>query len=173
MTTISAPEKLHTYSGLPLQIRPATDYDEEQLIRFFRNVSEADRRFRFLSGDDRVGHSQVGPLIHVDHFRTESYLAFETIEGRLVATGQLACDPDFSTAEVAVSVRRDFRGHGIGWALLEKLGSEAFQRGARRVIAIEDRSNTAAIALEEESGFVATPFEGDPSLVLLVKERPD
>ncbi|WP_156839383.1 GNAT family N-acetyltransferase [Novosphingobium aquimarinum] len=169
MTTISAPEKLETISGVTLQIRPATQFDEKELVALFKKVSEADRRFRFLSGDTRIEHHRVEPLIQVDHDRCESYLAFETTGGQLVATGQLACDDAFDTAEVAVAVRSDFRGRGIGWSLLDKLAREACRRGVKRVISIEDRANHAAITLEKETGFTAEPIEGDPSLVLLTK----
>ncbi|PEQ13263.1 GNAT family N-acetyltransferase [Novosphingobium sp. PC22D] len=169
MATVSAPVQLATRSGIELQIRPATDFDELQLIRFFKQVSEDDRRFRFLEAADHLGHAQVEPLVHVDHLRSESFLAFETGEGKLVATGQLVCDEKFETAEVAVSVRADFRGKGVGWAMLEKLADEAHRRGVRRVISIEDRANTAAIALEQECGFVAEPLALDPALVMLTK----
>lgn len=169
MSTVTAPEMIRTRSGIELLIRPATEYDEREVIEFFKKVSEQDRRFRFLAADQVVGHEQVEPLVHVDHFRSESFLAFETGQGQLVATAQLVCDNPLDTAEVAVSVRADYKGKGVAWSMLDVLGREAEKRGVRRVISIEDRANRAAIELECEQGFTAEPFEGDPDLVLLSK----
>lgn len=169
MGTITAPEMLNTRSGLQLLVRPTTEFDETELRRFFDRVSDDDRRFRFLAARDHISHEQIEPLVHVDHFRSESYLAFETIGGKLIATAQLACDNPLDTAEVAISVRADFKGKGVGWALLDLLSREARKRGVRRVISIESRDNHEAIELEREKGFTAEPVEGDASLVLLSK----
>jgi hypothetical protein len=53
-------------------------------------------------------------MTRVDHWRTESFLAFDQASGDLVASGMLACDAAMETGEVAVSVRGDFRGRA--WA---------------------------------------------------------
>ena len=87
----------------------------------------------------------------------------------LVASALLACDGPLDTAEIAVSIRQDYRGKGAGWALLDFLGHQAQRRGVRRVIAIEARENHAAIELEREKGFTPEPFEGEPTLVILSK----
>ena len=81
----------------------------------------------------------------------------------------LACDKAMDTGEIAVSIRSDYKGQGVGWALLDFLGREAQARGVRRVIAIESRDNHAAIELEREKGFTPEPFEGEPTLVILSK----
>lgn len=169
MSTIIAPEAFTTRSGVELLVRPTTAFDERELARFFDRVGDEDRRFRFLSASKHVGREQLQPLVQVDHYRSESFLAFETQGGTLVATAQLACDDALDTAEVAVSVRADYRGKGVGWTMLDLLAREAEKRGVRRVISIESRDNHAAIALEREKGFVAEPFDGDSTLVLLTK----
>jgi GNAT superfamily N-acetyltransferase len=169
MSTIIAPETYSTRSGIQLLIRPTTQLDEEQLIAFFDRVTDDDRRFRFLAASSHISHEQVKPLIHVDHIRSESFLAFETTGGTLVATGQLACDDALDTAEVAVSVRADYRGRGVGWTMLDLLASEAKRRGVRRVISIESRDNHAAIELEREKGFAPESLDGDPTLIVLSK----
>lgn len=168
-STASLPITISTRSGLSLSVRPATPSDEADLASFFDQVCEDDRRFRFLAASDHVRHEQLEPLVEADHYRSESFLAFDADGGQLVASGLLACDAGFDTAEVAISVREDYRGKGVGWALLDLLAREAERRGVRRVISIEDRNNHAAIELEREKGFVPEPVEGDPTLVLLSK----
>jgi acetyltransferase len=164
---IDQPRHLTTRSGLVIEVRPATAQDAPALARFFDEVSDEDRRFRFLAACRHVSAEQIDALTHPDHFRTESFLAYEPVRGELVASAMLACDGRLDTAELAVSIRRDHRGMGLGWALLDLLAHEAERRGVARVISIESRANHAAIDLEREKGFTPEPLEGDPTLVLL------
>jgi acetyltransferase len=165
--TTAQPTSLTTRSGIVLSVRPATPDDEPALAAFFEQVTDEDRRFRFLSSARHVGHAQLAPLVNVDHERAESFLAFDTASGDLVGSAMLACDAGLDTAEVAVSVRADYRGRGVGWALLDRLAQEAGARGVRRVVSIESRENRAAIALEREMGFVPEPCADDPSVMIL------
>lgn len=169
-TTITAPTSLSTRSGLVLSVRSATEQDEPALIAFFDQASPEDRRFRFLAASEHVSHDQLDPLIHADHFRSESFVAFDPATGELVASALLASDNALDTAEIAVSIREDYKGKGVGWALLDLLGREAERRGVRQVIAIESRDNHAAMELERERGFSPAPFEDDPTLVVLSRK---
>lgn len=167
--TAAASARLTTRSGLALDVRAAAPEDEPALAAFFAQVSDEDRRFRFLSSAPEVGHEQLAPLVEADHVRSESFLAFDAATGALVGSAMLGCDEGLDTAEVAVSVRADYRGRGVGWALLDLLAREAEARGVRRILSIESRENHAAIGLEREKGFVAEPCEGDPGAVILSK----
>lgn len=166
-----APEvqDLTTRSGAVLAVRPVTTADEALLEEFFDRVSDEDRRFRFLSPRKHVGHEQLAPMVEIDHFRTETWIAFDKAGGAVVGTAMLACDNPLDTGEVAVSVCKDWRGKGVGWTLLDVVARAAQQRGLRRVIAIEDRENHAAIELEREKGFVPHGIDGDPTVVMLEK----
>lgn len=161
--------QLATRDGVVLDVRPASSADEALLEAFFEDVSAEDRRFRFLAASTHIGHGQLVPLTDVDHWRTESFLAFEQEHGTLVASAMLACDARMDTGEIAVSVRTAYRGRGVGWTMLDLLAQEAERRGLKRVISIEDRDNHAAIELEREKGFVAHGMEDDPHLVMLEK----
>lgn len=160
---------LSTRSGIAIKVRAATEADEAALTAFFDKVSDDDRRFRFFAAAEHVSHEQLAPLLHADHFQSESFLAFDAANDELIGSALLACDTAMDTGEVAVSVRSDYKGKGVGWALLDFIGREAQVRGLRRVIAIEARENHAAIELEREKGFTPEPFDGDPTLVILSK----
>jgi len=161
--------ELVTRTGLLLHVRPAAKAHEAALAAFFDCVSDEDRRFRFFATAAHVGHDQLEPLLQADHVRSESWLAFADANGELVASALLASDAERDTAEVAVSIRSDRKGQGIGRALLGLLADEARARGFRRVISIEDRANHAAIEVERDKGFVPEPCEDDPTLVILSK----
>lgn len=166
---IPAPVRLETRSGLMIAVRPATEADEAALSALFEQISPEDRRFRFFSAAAHIGHEQLRPLIEADHFHSESFLAFDGASGELIGTGLLACDTAMDTAEVAISIRADFKGKGAGWALLDFLTNDAERRGVARVISIEDRDNHAAVEVERDKGFVPAVMAGDSSLVVLTK----
>lgn len=169
LASLAQPAEMTTRDGVVLAVRPAFAEDEAELEAFFDLVNAEDRRFRFLAATQHVGHDQLQPLTHVDHWRTESFLGFDKATGELVASAMLACDARMDTGEIAMSVRGDYRGRGVGWTMLDFLAAEAQRRGLARVISIEDRDNHAAIELEREKGFTAHGVDGDPHLVMLEK----
>lgn len=166
---IAPSRDLVTRNGTTITVRPAYAEDAAALEAFFDAVSDDDRRFRFLTAVRHVGPGQIGSLTRVDHWRTESFVAFDKAGGALVASAMLACDAQMDTGEVAISIHRDWRGQGLGWCLLDLLAGEAQRRGLKRVISIEDRENHAAIELEHEKGFAAHAVDGDAHLVMLEK----
>ncbi|GGY97037.1 GNAT family N-acetyltransferase [Novosphingobium colocasiae] len=165
--SLAEPLCLTTRAGIELDVRVAEAADEPALAAFFDRVTDEDRRFRFFSAAHHVSHQQLEPLVHADHFRSESWLAVNRQTGEIVASALLACDGPLDTAEIAMSVCADHRGKGVGWAMLDFLAHQAQARGVRRVISIEDRDNHAAIELEREKGFEPQPVDGDPTLVML------
>jgi acetyltransferase len=158
---------LVTRNGCRCHVRPVTIGDEAALTEFFAAVSSDDLRFRFLSGMDKVPAAPIAGMTHVDHRRTEDFVVFAHGSDRVVANAMLAADDRLDTAEVAISIRRDVRGQGIGWSLLEHVAHYARDKGIRKLCSIESHANHAAIELEREMGFTARSYEGDASLVLL------
>lgn len=161
--------RLVTRTGIVLDVRAATPADANALATFFDAVSDEDRRFRFLAAADHVGHAQLEPLIHAERYSSQSYLAFDSQDDTLVASGVLASDAEGDTGEIAVSVRADYKGKGVGWAMLDYLAKQARTNGLRQVISIEARANHAAIEVERDKGFLPQPCEGDPTVVVLAK----
>jgi len=161
--------EIRTRYGKTVLVRPVEPADEPLLAEFFDRVSDEDRRFRFLSAHRHLSHQQLVPMVEVDHFRAESFVAFDAASHLVIGHALLVCDNPLDTGEIAVSICKDWRGQGLGWALLDVLAEAARERGLRRVISIEDRENHAAIELEREKGFVPRGVEGDPHLVLLEK----
>ncbi len=158
---------LVTRSGYHCHVRPVTTDDEAALTEFFAGVSSDDLRFRFLSGMDKVPDALIAGMTHVDHRKTEDFVVFAPGSDEIVANAMLAADDRLETAEVAISIRKDLRGQGIGWSLLEHVARYARARGIKKLCSIESYANHAAINLEREMGFTARSYEGDASLVLL------
>lgn len=158
---------LMTRTGFTFYVRPAAPGDEAALADFFRHATPEDLRFRFLTSLREVDRDRLEMMTHVDHGRTEDFLAYEMDGGPIIATAMMAADPAMETAEVAVSVRPDYRGRGIGWTLLEHVSRFAEAKGIKTLQSIESRDNSAGIELEREMGFTAKPCPGDSTLVIL------
>lgn len=162
---------LVTRSGLRLYVRPVTSDDDDLVDRFYASLTLDDLRFRFLSPIAHPSSSLLEPLVAVDHVRTEDYLAFAEVSGQkeLIATAMLAADPSMKRAEVAIAVHPEYKGRGVGWTLLDFVAQDARARGIETLESVECRDNVAAIALEKEMGFTASPYGGDASLTLVSK----
>ena len=162
--------QLSTHTGFIFQVRPAYPADEAALDEFFKHVTADDLRFRFLAALDEVSDDQLALMTSVDHRRTENFLAYDVGVGDVIATAMLAADDDGKEAEVAISVRSDYKHRGIGWSLLELVARFAAAKGVARLRSIQSREDHEAIELEREMGFTATSYPGDATLVLLEKE---
>lgn len=159
---------LTTWTGFEFKVRPATPADKAAVAELFTRVSDEDRRFRFLSSIDRLDDDLLKRLTQVDHLQTEDFLAFDG--GTPIASAMLAADEAMERAEVAISIRADYKHRGVGWALLDQVAREAQKRGIRLLESVESRDNREAITLEREMGFTATAYPGDPTLILLQKK---
>lgn len=160
---------LATRTGLSIEVRTVRNDDEPRLAELFKHVTPQDLRFRFLGGIGEVSHERLVAMTRVDHRLTENYLAFVAGTDILIASAMLACDVSGVKAEVAIAVHADYKNRGVAWELLRFVSDQAREKGVRTLQAIESRDHHDAVKLEAEQGFVARPFEGDATLVLIEK----
>lgn len=163
--------ELVTRTGLRLYVRPVAPEDRLQVDTFFASLSHEDLRFRFLTPLARPSGSLLEALVGVDHVRTEDFLVFTDVGDRkaLIASAMLAADPSMERAEVAIAIRPEYKRRGVGWTMLDFVARDAAARGIRTLESIECCDNRAVIDLEQEAGFTAAPYPGDPTLTLLTR----
>ena len=147
---------LTTRAGVKMRVRPILPDDEDALADLFHHVTTDDLRFRFLTGLRDVGRDRLVAMTQIDYWRTMHFLAFAP-DGTAIASALLACDPDRERAELAVSVRSDFKGKGVSWTLVEHVVRYAEAEGIGAIESVESCENRAALALEREAGFVPVP----------------
>lgn len=158
-----------TRSGLNLSVRPVRRDDAPLLKDFFAGVTPEDLRFRFLTAMLKVSDEQIAMMVDVDHKQTEDFLAFID-DGTLVGTAMIAIDPSRERAEVAIAVRADYKGQGVGWTLLNHAAGYAKAQGIHTLEAVESRLNQKAIEVERDSGFTVKAYPGDATLVIVSKQ---
>lgn len=162
-------QHLTTRSGFRFHVRPARPADAGTVADFFTHVTREDLRFRFLSALNVVGESQITALTHVDHLRTEDFLAFTDDGSTMIATAMLACDEMMERGEVAIAIHKDYKNRGLGWELLAHIARYAEAKGVRTLQSIESRDNHSAIALERDMGFTVTSDPGDGTTVIVTR----
>jgi [ribosomal protein S18]-alanine N-acetyltransferase len=128
----------------PFQIRPAHDDDRLPLAVLFAAVAE-----------ERDGIATEPPV------DVEARAASWTLEGTLVAVadaeivGSIHLEPSrFGFAELGMAVAREWRGRGVGSALLAAAIEWAREHDVHKVSLGVFPHNAAAIALYRKFGFV-------------------
>lgn len=159
-----AETEIVTRSGFRFSVRPVVPADAEDMAILMAAVSEDDIRFRFATNGQRT----LQRMSKVDHDRTENFVALDQ-SGLKIATAMLASDASEKAAEVAIAVHADFRHQGVGWMLLNYVVNYAHEHGLSRLESTQSRDDHTVIDLESEMGFVASPYPGDPSRLLLTK----
>lgn len=161
-------ESLRSIDGVKLNVRSAGPGDEAPLERFFERVTQEDLRFRYL-GAVRPSADFTDRITREDPARVETLLAFNAAGGNLAAIATVAAEPGSTDAEVAVLVRSDLKGRGIGWAMLDHACRQAAALGFKNAVAVEASENRSAITLEQELGFTARQHPQDATLTILSK----
>jgi GNAT superfamily N-acetyltransferase len=164
--------RLKTRTGFEFYVRSACPADAEDLEELLGNVSDDDRRFRFLTAVKKIPPQTLSRMTTVDHENTEDFFAFH--DGKMIATAMIATSTngpaaDRSRAEVAIAIHSNFRGMGIGWVMLEYAVAWAKAKGIAVVESIESYESHDAIQLQREMGFTSHPYPGDASLVVIEK----
>ena len=171
MNPVECPDTLITRGGVVMKVRPVLPADGPILKALFEHVTPNDLRFRFLSSMRQVDAGRIADMVDVDHQTRETFLAFDA--EKPIATAMLAAEPGQTDAEVAISVRSDMKGRGVGWTLLQHVIRYAKARGFQTIHSIENRSNRNTIDLERDAGFHVEGCEGDPSDVVVTKSLAD
>ncbi|TCS03918.1 bifunctional acetyl coenzyme A synthetase (ADP forming), alpha domain/GNAT family N-acetyltransferase [Caulobacter sp. BK020] len=163
---------LRTRSGLAFHVRPVRPDDTPAVTAFFAQLDTEDLRLRFLSPLRTVDADRLALMTQVDYRRAMTFLALEADGRTVIATAMLASGADPERAEVAVTVRSDLKGHGLGWTLLDHVLAYARARGVKVVHSLESADHVAALQLERDMGFTARICPDDTSL-RIVERRID
>ena len=153
-----------TFSGVEFGLRRAGDGDAALLSEFWRHVSSVNLPARYVGMDDPNEHA--ASVLDAHSSRTATFLAFGA-DGAVICVGILVADGDDHSARVLVFTRDGITNHGVSWAVLEVLLSEARQNGVLRVTSVFSVADARAIRLERKMGFVEADYPGHPGYRLL------
>ena len=155
------PEDLETYrttrKGLEIFLRPVKITDETILKDFFYDLSEDSMYMRFFSTRRDMPHKRLQEFVVVDWSRKMEILAVikenERDRETIIGVGQYELIPDNYLAEVAIVVRDEYQGRGVGGELLSYLTYIARRDGLLGFTAETLVENKAIVGLFEKMGF--------------------
>ena len=151
-----------TRSGRDITIRHVTTADAPLLAELLGSLSPASRYLRFFTPrgvpDERLW-SEAIRLADIDPRMHVALLATAEEDGRewAVAEARLIRDDDnHAEAEVAIMVRDEWQGEGIGLALFDLLVQVALVQGLHRLYAIALSENRGMRRLVQKLGLPYT-----------------
>jgi len=145
-----------TSGGLNLLLRPVRISDEPMIKNFFYSLSDQSMYRRFISVRTDMPHERLQQFVVIDYTREMVILAvIENEHGQqdIVGIGQYGVDEATHVAEVAVVVRDDMQGLGIGSELLSYLTMLAKRQGLLGFTAEVLVENKPMMHVFEKGGF--------------------
>jgi RimJ/RimL family protein N-acetyltransferase len=148
--------------GRRVHIRAIRPDDRERLLEHFKSLSHESVYKRFLSAKSRLSEVEVRALTDLDFDRHVGLVATVDREERETILGVARYirldETDPARAELAVAVRDDDQGLGVGSALLARLLQIAVARGLRRFEADVLDDNEPILRMIRHSGLAFESF---------------
>ena len=159
--------------GRVVQIRPIVAGDADGLVDLHRRCSPQSRYLRFQSPKPQLRPAEAAYLADADGTDRVALVATTVEDGeeRIVADARV--EPTATgDGEVALLVRDDLQGLGLGRRLLTLLIHAGACRGQRRLLLYVLAENEAMLTLASE--FDADPIgsNGDVTLLAIVVKQP-
>lgn len=168
-----------TRRGRAVHIRHIVPEDAALLVDLFDRLSLETRRLRFFTPKPDVPDeviwpeamrlSNINPLVQAALIGTIQ----ETANEHAVGVARLVREPDDpTTAEVAIVVRDDYQGEGLGTVLFDLLIQVAMVRGLKRLRAISLAENEAVHRLVRKTGLPVTSqtLRGETTMIISLRD---
>lgn len=143
--------------GTEVLMRPIREDDGALLRDLFANMTAEDRRRRFFAPMRALSDALVERLSHVDYRHDIALLALNAETSRLLGVVRLASEGEEGRGEFAIALRSDFKGHGLGWVMMERLIRIAARLGITEVYGYVLHDNEPMLRLAREFGFTTEP----------------
>lgn len=159
-------------TGEKVLLRPIRPEDEPGHHEFLAAVSPEDFRLRFFSPMRSLPHREMARYTQIDYEREMAFIA--TREGadhseETLGVVRVVTDPDNVSAEFAILVRSDMKGHGLGDLLMRKIIAYCRQRGTGQIVGDILRENQAMRSLAAELGFENIGTQGNDVVEVRLK----
>ena len=119
--------------GTRVLVRALRPEDAALYPEFAAHVTLEDARLRFFSAISDLSDARVAELTRLDYDRAMAFIAICRDTGKMLGVVRLHRDEDRKGGEFAVIVRSSFKGHGLGWLLMQRIIEYARMIGLKRV----------------------------------------
>jgi acetyltransferase len=136
-------------------LRPVKATDGPFLLDLFKNLSQSSVRLRFLSLLENLLEKLVYRFIHVDYKKAFGLVAVTLIWNAeaVIGVGRYAYDAESQPPELAVVVRHDWQGKGLGSIFLGRVINIRRENGFSRFQALIDSQNHTIMNIIKRSGY--------------------
>ncbi|MGE5503545.1 MAG: bifunctional acetate--CoA ligase family protein/GNAT family N-acetyltransferase [Actinomycetota bacterium] len=160
-------EPVTLHDGSTVLLRPIRPEDEPAHGELMARMTPQDLRYRFFGHVRELHHHQLARLTQIDYDREMAFIA--TRAGRdgspeTLAVVRTVTDPDNQRAELAILVRSDLKGTGLGRKLVDKAVRYHQGRGTAEITCSVLAENDAMLRLARKCGFTLTRTD-DPEVV--------
>lgn len=143
------------FRGRPVYLRRLHAEDRPLIEEFLAHIDSEDLRMRFFGGLRAVPPALLDHLLRVDDLERLALVVIGTDGGgrrEVLAVGRAHTSAD-TTAELALLVRSNLKGLGLGAALLARLIAHCRNRGISQLVAEVLQQNARMLRLAERFGF--------------------
>ena len=152
--------------GSEIFVRPIRPEDAPALQDMVSRASPEDLRLRFFQPIRRLPEQLAARLTQIDYDREMAFISFDPAEPEaIIGVARLMADPDVQTAEYAIIVRTDWKGRGLGYALMNQLLNFAAERGIATIFGEVLRENQSMLNMARDLGFSSKPDPDDPGII--------
>lgn len=160
-----------TFDGTEIFFRPIKPTDEPLMQDLFYALSEESIYYRFFSGIAAMPHSRVQRFTTIDYRKEMAIVGVIEKEEQeeVIAVGRYIVEPETNMAEVALLVRDDWQGKGIGTWLQKYLIEIAKNQGIVGFKAQVLLDNTRALNMVHKPGLTVETILEDGAYILSYK----
>ena len=154
-------------------VRPIRVDDEPLILYLLQHVSKEDVRLRFFDSIKEFSHPFLIRLTQLDYARAMAFVAFEDTSGDILGVVRVHSNPAGNSGEYAILLRSDFKGRGLGWALMQMIIDYGKLEGLAQITGEILRENSVMLKMCRELGFEVKTNREDLGIyeVTLVLDR--
>jgi acetyltransferase len=156
--------------------RPIRPEDAFALSEMFKGSAPGDLYFRFLEAFQEIPQDLAARLSQIDYDRemafgiflprtTEQNASEAAMKAEMIGVVHLVMSPDRDSGEIAVIVRSDMKGRGIGYFMMQHIMAYAEAQGIREIHGQVRKDNFAMLKMSRELDFEIAQDCDDESLV--------
>jgi acetyltransferase len=153
--------------GSRVFVRPIRPEDEALYPTFVAAVTADDVRLRFFAPVKEFSHGFIARFTQIDYARAMAFIAIEETTGQMLGVVRVHADSEYRTAEYAILVRSDLKGHGLGWLLMELMIEYARTEGLESIRGQVLQENRTMLQMCRQLGFHIAPDPDESSIVIV------
>jgi acetyltransferase len=153
--------------GSRVFVRPIRPEDEALYPAFMTEVTADDLRLRFFAPVKEFSHGFIARFTQIDYARAMAFIAIAEATGQMLGVVRVHADSEYRSAEYAILVRSDLKGHGLGWLLMELMIEYARAEGLQSIRGQVLQENRTMLQMCRQLGFHIAPDPDESAIVVV------